>query len=999
MALGSPGVEVTVIDESFYSPNQPNTIPFIFVATAQDKTNPSGSTAPGTTTANNGKVWLVTSQRDLTDTFGTPFFEKDSNGSSINGSELNEYGLQAAYSTLGVTSRAYIARADVNLGQIAPSSSAPDGDPVGGTYWVDTDDSLFGVFEWDASANSGKGAFTQKTPKIIDDTNYSTAASGALVPLTSFGSKGDYAMVVTSDNENKLYFKDSSNAWISVQNGFNTATTATVVVAPHTSYPDFTTATGSSAVTGSVWIKTTSPGKGANWSIKTYNGSTKTWGTVPASIYESSLAAIYKMDSTGGGVNIPVGTLFVESSYDHQNDVQATFKIWRRNSASATRVVSEASTASPVGSWTFDIRETESGSNSWSSVYTITVNNTTTSAASQIPAAISAAGLTHVSATYDAATKKVTFIHDAGGDFELLDGTGSPLSVIGLTAFNVATQTGTVNLYTAPLNDGYDFIASNWKPLSYEARPDAPVTNPANGTLWFDSNLGEVDIMIHDGTTWVGYKSSTSPYYSNGTDSMGPIISATEPTTQQDGSSALVEGDIWVSTADIDRYGMDVYVHDGISWVLQDVTDNNSPNGWVFANARSGTSGGTSTSAPEGSIVDLLTSNFLDFDAPDPDLYPKGTKLWNLRRSGYTVKKYVTNYVDLTETNDRMGSVSMSAYNPDRWTCVTPNNLDGSGAFGRFAQRSLVVSSLKSYINTNTTVRDTDTLVFNLIACPGYPEVVADMVAFNNDRGQTAFVIGDTPMRLAPTASALKDWGTNANNATDNGEDGAVTRNEYLALFYPSGLTTDNRGDNVVVPPSHMMLRTIITSDAKSYQWFAPAGLRRGVIDNASSVGYLDSNGDYQTVALYEGLRNVMQDPITRVAINPISTLPGIGLVNFGQQTRANAASALDRINVARLVAYLRRQLAVLAKPFLFEPNDEQTRREIKGAAESLLIELVGQRALYDFIVVCDSTNNTRERIDRSELHMDIAIEPVKAVEFIYIPLRIKNTGEIAAGV
>jgi len=89
----------------------------------------------------------------------------------------------------------------------------------------------------------------------------------------------------------------------------------------------------------------------------------------------------------------------------------------------------------------------------------------------------------------------------------------------------------------------------------------------------------------------------------------------------------------------------------------------------------------------------------------------------------------------------------------------------------------------------------------------------------------------------------------------------------------------------------------------------------------------------------------------------------------------------------------------VLAKPFLFEPNDEQTRREIKGAAESLLIELVGQRALYDFIVVCDSTNNTRERIDRSELHMDIAIEPVKAVEFIYIPLRIKNTGEIAAGV
>jgi phage tail sheath protein FI len=82
----------------------------------------------------------------------------------------------------------------------------------------------------------------------------------------------------------------------------------------------------------------------------------------------------------------------------------------------------------------------------------------------------------------------------------------------------------------------------------------------------------------------------------------------------------------------------------------------------------------------------------------------------------------------------------------------------------------------------------------------------------------------------------------------------------------------------------------------------------------------------------------------------------------------------------------------------LFEPNDVQTRREIKAAAESLMLELVGQRGLYDFVVVCDETNNTPARIDRNELYLDIAIEPVKAVEFIYIPLRLKNTGEIAAG-
>jgi len=76
--------------------------------------------------------------------------------------------------------------------------------------------------------------------------------------------------------------------------------------------------------------------------------------------------------------------------------------------------------------------------------------------------------------------------------------------------------------------------------------------------------------------------------------------------------------------------------------------------------------------------------------------------------------------------------------------------------------------------------------------------------------------------------------------------------------------------------------------------------------------------------------------------------------------------------------------------------NDKITRDEIKGAVESLMLELLGQRALYDYIVVCDESSNTPSRIDRNELYVDVAIEPVKAVEFIYIPLRLKNTGEIA---
>jgi membrane-associated protease RseP (regulator of RpoE activity) len=158
------------------------------------------------------------------------------------------------------------------------------------------------------------------------------------------------------------------------------------------------------------------------------------------------------------------------------------------------------------------------------------------------------------------------------------------------------------------------------------------------------------------------------------------------------------------------------------------------------------------------------------------------------------------------------------------------------------------------------------------------------------------------------------------------------------------------------------------------------------------SVGYIDSaSGEFKTVALNNGQR----DTLYELKINPIPFFVGVGHIAFGQKTRARNASALDRINVARLIVYLRSQLTKLARPYLFEPNDKQTRDEIKGAVESLLIELVGLRALYDFAVVCDESNNTPARIDRNELWLDIAIEPTKAVEFIYIPLRIKNTGEI----
>ena len=187
--LNSPGVSVSIVNESFYTPAAPGTVPLIFIATAANKKNSSGTgTAAGTTSQYKNQVWTITSQRDLTDTFGTPYFEVDSSNNPVNGGERNEYGLQAAYSVLGVSSRVFVARADVDLGQLVGTSSAPAGAPAGGTYWLDTSNTKFGIFEWDAGSQS----FSAQSLTVIDSSNQAIATvNGDGVTIApSFGAVG-----------------------------------------------------------------------------------------------------------------------------------------------------------------------------------------------------------------------------------------------------------------------------------------------------------------------------------------------------------------------------------------------------------------------------------------------------------------------------------------------------------------------------------------------------------------------------------------------------------------------------------------------------------------------------------------------------------------------------------------------------------------------------------------------------------------------------------------
>ena len=1130
MALTSPGVEVSVINESFYVPSDAGTTPLFIVASSGNKANGAGDgTAVGTTTANANTAYLISSQRELTETFGDPKFYTDASGNSLHGYELNEWGLQAAYSFLGVANRAYILRTNVDTSELIGSASAPTAAPTNGTYWFDLASSNYGTFEWSQTNQ----LFTAITPTLITSTSDLVGGVSTGAPKTSIGSIGDYA-INTTHVTNKMYKKTASNTWVQVGSsawhtslpvvsvasgttvtsgqkitmngveityggtalsdvasaigssvtnvtasvnattgnleifhngkalgdstgGANTirfeANTGTALADlgitagtyngvkllqdKHTNRPTWKTA-DENRPNGSVWFKTTSANSGAALVTKLYSTASASFSTVASPLYATNHSAIYNLDAASGGTALSTGTIYAQYNVTEESMTAADsadttpnvadFQLFRHEGG-ATTITSLIASPTFTSGNTFTIQESVKNQEALSSAVTVTLGGTDADA---FIAAVAAAGLTNVSAS-KLTTGEITMTHKLGGEFRMFDTSGTPLTDAGFSAttahaygtYTANSSTLIDNLYDLPTGESLDssantgIMASNFKRLSYTASTSSPSNEPADGTLWYDTSTDEADIMTHNGTTWVGYATAYSTTSPN-----GPQFSATAPTTQSDGT-ALVTNDLWIDTSDLENYPK-LYKYNtsatisstntanqvavttsGAAWELVDKADQTTEDGVVFADARWQTSADKADSLSTGgagtpsTIKNLLSDGFLDPDAPNPDLYPQGIMLWNTRRSGYNVKEYKNNHITTTKYpgsgtaglgNIRTSNESVSTYFPDRWVTKSRNNANGSGTFGRKAQRKVIVEQLKSEIDTNQAIRE-DQRGFNVIATPGYPELISNMINLNTDRNNTAFVVGDAPLRLEGTSTAIQNWANNTASALDNGEDGLVSASDYLGMFYPSGLTTDNTGKSIVVPASHMMMRTLANNDNIAFPWFAPSGTRRGIVDNATSVGYIDTaSGEFQTISVTESVRDSMHE----VKVNPITFFSGAGIVNFGNLTKTSASSALDRINVSRLAVYLRTQLDAVAKPFIFEPNDELTRNEIKGAIESFLLELVGQRALYDFLVVCDDTNNTPTRIDRNELYVDIAIEPIKSVEFIYIPLRIKNTGEIA---
>jgi len=297
------------------------------------------------------------------------------------------------------------------------------------------------------------------------------------------------------------------------------------------------------------------------------------------------------------------------------------------------------------------------------------------------------------------------------------------------------------------------------------------------------------------------------------------------------------------------------------------------------------------------------------------------------------------------------------------------SNISAGNSQGYDLSSSTASGSI-AYVKAINAISNPDDFDINLVATPGVVRrlhsyvfgKVVDMVEARQD----AFFIGDV--------TSVNDT---ISQATTQAE--AVDSN-YAGVYYPWVKTIDvNTNKLTAVPPSVLMPGIFAANDRLAAEWFAPAGLNRGGIVGAVSV--------------LNRLTHAERDTLYENKVNPIASFPGEGIVAFGQKTLQDKASALDRINVRRLLIKVKKFVASTSRFLVFEQNTAQTRNRFINTVQPYLEGVQQRQGLYAFKVVMDETNNTPDVIDRNILAGQIFLQPTKTAEFIVIDFNILPTG------
>jgi len=299
------------------------------------------------------------------------------------------------------------------------------------------------------------------------------------------------------------------------------------------------------------------------------------------------------------------------------------------------------------------------------------------------------------------------------------------------------------------------------------------------------------------------------------------------------------------------------------------------------------------------------------------------------------------------------------------------SNITATNLFGMDCSTASSKGSV-GYIKALNVISNSDEYDINMIVTPGatiadHSAIINKAIEVAEDRGDT-FVVADPVIQgrsAAAAVAAVSDSGIDSN---------------YVATYWPWVKIIDtDKNKPVWVPPSVVVPRVVAYNDSVSYEWFAPAGLNRGGVSEAVDV----------ELKLNQATRNDLYEN----KINAIATFPNQGICIWGQKTLQAKPSALDRINVRRLMITLKKYIASASRYLVFENNTTATRQRFLNIVTPYLETVKARQGLYAFKIVMDETNNTPDVIDRNIMYGQIYLQPAKAAEFIILDFNILPTG------
>ena len=296
----------------------------------------------------------------------------------------------------------------------------------------------------------------------------------------------------------------------------------------------------------------------------------------------------------------------------------------------------------------------------------------------------------------------------------------------------------------------------------------------------------------------------------------------------------------------------------------------------------------------------------------------------------------------------------------------------GANFYNTIANTNTQGLEAANYDNMIRLLSNQDDYKFNVLFTPGlindfaaHTSKISTIVANTQDRGDNIYVVD-----LVGYGSSYTSAITEANEFDTS----------YAATYWPWCQIADPAaGKNVWVPASTMIAGVYAYNDRVAEPWFAPAGINRG--------------GLSRVIRAEQKLPQSTRDSLYLNKVNPIATFPGTGVVVYGQKTLQSAASALDRVNVRRLLIELKSYISQVALNLVFEQNTAATRNQFLSQVNPYLETVQQRQGLYAFRVIMDDTNNTPDVIDRNELIGQIYLQPTKTAEFIYLDFNVTPTG------